>query len=281
MSAEALGPDDLVEVAVSYCPELSRTFRVSADGTLAMPLLREPLLVSGMTPVQVKQNLSAALVREHILNEPVVNVSVVEYRSRPVNIVGAVNHPISYQATGRTTLIEALAKAGGLSPTAGSIIIVTEQATPNQAASVRTVAVKDLLGGTVAAADLALRGGEEIRVPEASKIFVAGNVRRPGAYPMQSDAETTVMKAVALSSGLESYSGAVAYIYRKRLIGPDRDEVKIPLHKIMQRSAPDVVLMADDILYVPSAEGKKMTAKIFNQLAGFGQTAEAGLLVVR
>jgi polysaccharide export outer membrane protein len=280
-SAAGLGADDLLEVAVSYCPELSRNFRVSADGTLALPLLHQPLVVGGLTPSQAAQKLSAALLSEHILTEPVVNVSVIEYRSRPISIVGAVNHPINFQATDRTTLIEALAKAGGLSPTAGSEIIITSEPTADKGPVVRLVAVKDLLGGKSPLVNLALRGGEEIRVPEANKIFVAGNVRRPGAYPMQNDADTTVLKAIALSAGLDSYSSKVAYIYRRREVGPQRNEVRVDLRQIMTRRAPDVALVADDILYVPTAEGKRLTAKILSQLSGFGQTAEAGLLVLR
>ncbi len=280
-AAERVGADDLVEIAVAYCPELSRNFRVGFNGNLALPLLHQPLAVAGLTPLQIAHTLTAVLLKENILAEPIVNVSVVEYRSRPISIVGAVNHPINYQATGRTTLIEALAKAGGLSPTAGTSIIISERSQAGGAMQVHTVAVRDVINGTEPQASMALRGGEEIRVPEANKIFVAGNVRRPGAYPMQSDSDTTVMKAVALSSGLETYSSKTAYIYRKRGTGTERDEVAVPLRQIMTRHAPDVALLSDDILYIPTADGKKMTSKFLGQLAGFGQTAEAGLLVVR
>ena len=278
-STESMGAGDLVEIAVSYCPEMTRNFRVSTDGTLALPLLHQPLPVAGLTPSQVAQKLSAELVSEHLLAEPIVNVSVLEYRSRPVSIVGAVNHPINFQATDRTTLIEALAKAGGLSPTAGSNIIITTQNSTGNAPTIRSIAVKDVIGGSMAEANIVLSGGEEIRVPEATKIFVAGNVRRPGVYPMQSDEDTTVRKAVALSSGLDIYPGAVAYIYRKRAVGSERDKLPIALREIMTNKAPDVVLQADDILYVPTAEGKRMAAKVLGQLAGFGQTAEAALVL--
>ena len=280
-SMETLGPGDQVELAVSFCPELSKAFRVSENGTLDLPLLQEPLAVSGKTPTQVGRMLSAALVREHLLAEPVVTVSVLEYRSRPVSVVGAVNHPITFQATDRTTLIEALAMAGGLSPTAGSNLIITGSSSDGSRQTAHSVPVKDLMNGDVPAADLALHGGEEIRVLEANKIFIAGNVHKPGMYTMQSDADTTVLKAVALSSGLDSYSCKVAYIYRKRAVGSERDEVKVELQQIMKRRSPDVALLPDDILYVPTADGKKLTGKILGEIAGFGQTAEAGLLVAR
>jgi polysaccharide export outer membrane protein len=215
--------------------------------------------------------------------DPVVNISVVEYRSRMVSVVGAVNHPTTFQAIGRTTLIDALARAEGLSPTAGSSIVISSLQEDGQRewSGVMRINVADLLGGATPEANLRLHGGEEIRVAEARKIFVAGNVRHPGMYSMQSDSDTTVVKALALSSGLDSYSKNVAFIYRKKATGSQREEIRVPLKEILNHHSPDLALVADDILYVPTSDGKRLTGKILNQIAGFGQTAEAGLLLTR
>ncbi|HEY0758379.1 MAG TPA: polysaccharide biosynthesis/export family protein [Acidisarcina sp.] len=284
LPAESLGPDDLLEIMVSYCPELSRTFRVSSDGTLALPLLHQRLTVAGLTPSEVATALGGALEQEGVLADPTVNISVLEYRSRPVSVVGAVVHPLTFQATGHTTLLDALTKADGLSPNAGGNIIITSK-TPSSSGPaqnvVRIVAAKELIGGSDPKLNLQLNGGEEIRVPEAGKIFVAGNVRRPGMYPMQGDTDTTVVKAIALSEGLDSYSASTVFIYRRRSAGADRDELKVPLKLIMAHKAPDVALMADDILYVPTSDGKRITSRVLNQLAGFGQTAGTGMLIYK
>jgi polysaccharide biosynthesis/export protein len=284
LPAESLGADDLLEITVSYCPELSHNFRISSDGTLSLPMLHEKLKVAGLTPIQVSDELQRALVGEGILADPTVNISVVEYRSRPVNVVGAVNHPLTFQATGHTSLLDALANAGGLSPTAGNTVIVTVKSiSPVQGVqdSSREVSTKDLFSGADPQFNLVLHGGEEIRVPEASKIFVAGNVRRPGMYPMLSESQTTVVKAIALSEGLDSYSAPAAYIYRKRTSGEERDELKVSLSRIMTHKDPDVALKADDILYIPSSDGKRLAGKLLNELAGFGQTAGSGLLIYK
>ena len=52
-----------------------------------------------------------------------------------------------------------------------------------------------------------LHGGEEVLVPEALKIYVVGNVKKPGAYPVRSDEETTILQLLALSEGLTPYLG--------------------------------------------------------------------------
>ena len=108
--------------------------------------------------------------------------------------------------------------------------------------------------------NLPLHGGEEIRVPEASKIYVVGNVKKPGAFPVRDSADTSVLKVLALAEGLTPYSrrswptstAAIPTAARK-------DEIEIELEKIMKRKTPDVPLDADDILYIPDNTGRRAT----------------------
>ena len=90
---------------------------------------------------------------------------------------------------------------------------------------VQVIPVRNLTASADPGSNIELRGGEEIRVPEAAKIFVAGNVNRPGVYAMQGDADTTVVKALALSAGLAPYAAKNAYIYRLHAGGGGRDAV--------------------------------------------------------
>jgi polysaccharide export outer membrane protein len=248
---------------------------------MTLPLLRKPLQVSGETLSGVGAQIRAALLDQHILAEPVVSIALAESRSHPVSVVGAVVHPITFQATSRTTLIDALARAEGLSPTAGGVIIVTspEHTKTGDKTVEREIKVAELYAGNQPNLNITLTGGEEIRIPEAKKIFVAGDVRRPGMYPMQSDEATTVVKAIALSSGLDAYSSKVAYIYRESSPGAQRTEIAVPLKAIMKHHAPDVAMLPDDILYVPTNDGMRLAGRVLNQMAGFGQTAESGLLI--
>ncbi len=284
LPAQALGADDLVQIMVPYCPELSRSFRVSSDGTLALPLLKQRISVAGLQPAEVEKKIAAALVADQVLNEPVVNLSVLEYRSKPVSVVGAVNRPLTFQATGSTTLLDAIAQAGGLAANVGPAITVTHR---EQAAdgtmhiTVQSIPVKGLIETNDPQLNVKLVGDEEVRVPEAGRIFVAGNVKRPGSFPMQDNSDTTVRKALAMSEGLEAYSAKCAYIYRQAAPGAPRQEISVPLQQIMARKAPDVALQADDILYVPDNNGKRITAKVIADVVGFGSTAASGLLIYK
>ncbi len=284
LPSESLGPDDLLEITVPYCAELSRTFRVASDGTLTLPLLKHPIKASGLMPSQVAKEIEDALTEGQVMADPVVTVSAIEYRSRPVNVIGAVNHPLTFQATGQTTLLDAITKAGGFSPNVGGSVLVTTKRLNAQGQSeskVQEIPVKNLTASADPGYNIELQGGEEIRVPEAAKIFVAGNVNRPGAYTMQGDADTTIVKALALSSGLAPYAAKDAYIYRLHAGGSGRDELKIHLSQIMKRKSPDIALKADDILYIPDNNGKRMTNKVLNDIAGFGLSTATGMMIYR
>ncbi len=282
LPAQSIGPDDLISIQVSDCPELSRSFRVSSDGKLALPLLQNRIAAAGLMPVQLEDLLVKELTSSGILVSPVVSVSVSEYRSRPVSVVGAVHHPLTFQAMSDSTLIDAIAKAEGVNPDAGSFILVTRRNAAAKGAGgteVIRVPLRSLMDATDPALNLKLVGGEEIRVQEAGKVFVTGNVSKPGVYAMQDNADTTVLKALALSEGLKSFSSNTAYIYRRDATTNKRIEMPVELTQIMTRKSPDIELFPDDILYVPENKGRKMTMTALDRLAGFGSSTASGLLI--
>jgi len=284
LPAQKIGPDDLISIQVSDCPELSRYFRVSSDGKLTLPLLKNRIAAAGMMPAELEEQLGKELESAGILVSPVVSVSVSEYRSRPVSVVGAVHHPLTFQAMSDSTLIDALAKAEGVNADAGSFILVTRRiasANGPPTTEVSRVPLRSLMDATDPTLNLKLTGGEEIRVQEAGKVFVTGNVTRPGVYAMQDNADTTVLKALALSEGLKSFSTNLAYIYRRDPATNKRTEMQVELTRIMERKSPDIELFPDDILYIPENKGRKLTATVLERLSGFGSSTASGLLIYK
>ena len=272
LPSQQLGVDDLVAVSVYDAPELTRTVRVEADGTIHLPLLENGVKASGLYPRELESAIAAELTSEQILVDPVVKATVAEYHSRPVAVMGAVKLPVTFEAVGRVTLLDALAKAGGLNDLAGSEILVT------RGDQVDRVAVKRLLNEADPAVNFVLHGGEEIRVPEAGKIFVAGNVHKPGAFLVRDGTENSVLKLLALAEGLAPFHAKMAYIYRSAAAGP-RQEIPVELDKILNRKADDVPLEVNDLLYVPDNKGKRLTAETIDKLAGFGSSTASGLIV--
>ena len=279
LSFEPIGPGDLLNIYVANSAENSRSLRVSLDGTISLPMLKDPILVAGLLSTEVEKIIVAALTANKILVEPIVSVSVVEYRSKPVTVVGAVHTPATIQAIGGLHLLDAIAKAGGLTPEAGSQIVVSRPATNGNSEFVQQIPVLALMSRSDPSLNLLLTGGEEIRVPVLAKFYVVGNVKAPGSYSITEGEHTTVLKALALSQGTLSFTQSEAYIYRTNPAANHRQEIAVPLRQIMRRHAADFQLEADDILYVPDNPGKRLTATVIERMAGFGSTVGGGVLV--
>jgi polysaccharide export outer membrane protein len=282
LPAQKIHPNDLVGVSVYGEPDLTRTVRVGADGTIRLPMLKEKIKADGLMPEQLEQAIVDALKTQEILVDPFVTVTVAEYHSLPISVAGAVKTPITFQPIEKTTtLLEAITRAGGLSPEAGSEILVT---TPSPAGDapplVHRIQVKSLIDAADPAANLALVGGEEIRVPERGKIYVVGNVKTPGAFAVQDPSGTSmsILKALALAQGLTPYATNEAYIYRLEGGTTSKNEIPVDLKKIMDRKAPDVPLMANDVLYIPDNHHRRATMDTVKVVAGLGGAAVAALI---
>lgn len=123
-----IGNGDLLSISVFDVPELSRDVRVSQSGTIGIPLVRTRLHVAGLTETQAQQMIADVLQSNGLVSHPEVAVSVKEHKSRPITVVGAVAHPMVYEADRPVTLLEVLAEAGGVANDAGDTIIVTRRA---------------------------------------------------------------------------------------------------------------------------------------------------------
>jgi len=255
---------------------------VAADGTLLLPLLANRIDVAGKYPPEIETLISQALINDQILVRPVVLVAVAEYRSVPVSVLGAVKHPMTFQAVGNVTLLDALAKAEGLTPDAGPEILVSKSEPGEHGKSsevVQRIAIKKLIDDADPAVNIRLQGGEEIRVPIAGRVYVVGNVKKSGAFPIADGNDTSVLKIIALSEGLMPYSSKEAYIYRREGGKDGRNEIPIPLDRILQRKSPDVQLQANDILYIPDNKGRRLTAQTLERIAAFGTSTASGVLI--
>ena len=283
LPVQKIGPDDLLGLTVYDSTELTRNIRVSQDGSMRLPLLRQRIQVAGLWPAEVETAIAEALKKEQVMVNPVVTVSVAEYRSRPIKVVGAVKHPITFQAFGELTLLDAISRAEGLSDDAGPEILVSKVqprvVDGKPATLVQRVSVKALIDAADPELNLKLEGGEEIRIPDAGKIYVVGNVRKPGAFTIKDSTETSIMRLLALSEGLLPYSGKQAFIYRKEASG-GKNEIPIDLELIIQRKSPDVTLVANDVLYIPDRSGRRSLMNVLEKALPMGAAVTSALIWV-
>ncbi len=281
LTPRPIGAGDLLSISVYGAPELSRSARVNGEGLIRLPMLKNPIAARGATPAELEQRVEAALGEAKILVDPSVVITIAEYATRPIRVAGAVRHPLTFETTGPVTLLEALTRAEGLSPDAGGEILVTRAAPesgPARGPLTQRIAVKDLIDTAEPEANVVLEGGEEVRVPEAGRVFVVGNVKKPGAFPVGDGAGASVLKALALAEGLAPYSAKEAYIYRPT--DGAKQEIAVSLRKILERKAPDVPLKAGDIFYIPDNHSGRVTASVIEKAVAFAAGTASGALIL-
>jgi polysaccharide export outer membrane protein len=124
-----IGPHDLLKIEVFQVEELSSQERVNEQGEIAMPLIGN-VKVGGLTP-QEAERLIADRLRQNYLQDPQVNIFVVEYASQKVTVTGHVKKPGVFPLAGQTTLMQAIAMAGGLDEVAKKeeIVVFRRQTT--------------------------------------------------------------------------------------------------------------------------------------------------------
>ncbi len=294
LPAQKVGPNDLIGVSVYDAAEFSRTIRIGADGMIRFPMMKQTIRAAGKLPAEIEAAIAQALKDEELIIDPFVTVTVAEYHSRPISVAGAVRRPLTFQAAGGVTLLDAIARAEGLSSDAGSEILLSRPQRSGESRNetvradseplpgfIQRIAVRGLIDRADPELNVELTGGEEIRVPEVGKVFVVGNVRKPGSFRLADDSETTVLKVLALSEGLLPYAAKMAFIYRREGGDGAKNEIPIELKRIMDRKSPDVPLAANDVLYIPDNTGKRAAFTVLERVLLFGTTAGATAVAIR
>jgi polysaccharide biosynthesis/export protein len=282
-----IGAEDLLEISVYGASDLDRTVRVSADGWISLPLAGD-VRAEGLTARELTGQLED-LLRKKYMTHPQVNVFVREMQSHPVSVLGAVQKPGVYQIRGAKSLIEILSMAQGLTDDAGDTVIVMHRrgitdttsgalpdlpttsrgsagalvSTANRAASSAEdseglqINLKDLLMSGNSRYNVMVYPGDVVKVPPAGVVYVVGQVRKPGGFLLRTNQNLSVLQALALAEGTTSTSaGKSARIIRTVEQSGKREEIPINLNRILSGKAPDPVLQAKDILFVPNSAGK-------------------------
>jgi len=120
-----IGPEDVLDIAVWNTAEITRTVPVRPDGKISLPLVND-VQAAGLTPMQLRQTLMTALAP--YMPSPTVSVIVREIHSFKVTVIGEVKTPGRYELKSRSTVLDLLAMAGGLSQYAarGRIVVLRQ-----------------------------------------------------------------------------------------------------------------------------------------------------------
>jgi polysaccharide export outer membrane protein len=287
-SGYILGPGDQIAVRVVNFEEINdKPIAIDLSGCIHLPMVGQ-IPVSGLTVEQVGSEIARRL--EVYVKQPDVSVSVTEFRSQPVSVIGAVKTPGVQQVQGQKTLLEMLSLAGGLdNTTAGSTLKITRRlewgsiplpgATndPTNQFSVAQVSVKSLLEAKNPEENILVKPYDVISVPRGETVYVIGEVVKPGGFLLNDSEQVTVLQALSMASGADKMAQPQHARILRRIPGASsRTEIAVDLNKILNGKSPDVPMQAEDILFVPNSIPKRAAIRALEAAVQLG-----GLAVLR
>ena len=157
-----IGPEDELNISVWKQPDISRSVPVRPDGKISLPLVGE-LQASGLTASQL-QDVIIQKLKAYISN-PEVNVIVQDVKSRTFNVVGKVAKPGSYDLGKPTSVLDAIALAGGLQDFAKASKIYILRRMPDGSQRMLPFNYKHVIKGDRSAQNFQLRAGDTVVVP--------------------------------------------------------------------------------------------------------------------
>ncbi len=248
-----IGPKDLLEISVLGVPEINKlVVRVSEQSRITLPLLGE-VEVGDLTKFEVEKKL-AALAGEKVVVNPQVTVHIVEYMSRRVSVIGAVEKPGPFELVGRQTVLAALSQAGGLTRDSGEEIIVIRQLPGGESTSIR-ISIDGLFVQGDPKLNIPLEPGDVINVPvdKLVPIYVFGQVRNPGALQVKRSSLPTLTQAIAQAGGFTDRANRKKVQIRRKDAAGKELEITVNVRNILRGKMKDIPLQVNDTVYVPES----------------------------
>lgn len=243
-----IGPRDLLQVKVFEAEQLNGSYRVSEDGDIALPLVGK-VPISGLTESEAAQRVKGVL-EEKSLQRASVSVQVLEYRSNPISVIGAVQQPGNLSFAGRWTLLEALTAAGGLSNEHGAFIHVLRRS-ENGLSDQVSIRADDLLLRADPRVNVPIYPGDLINVPGEVDVmvFCLGEVERPGPVSFKSSQRISLLTAIAQAGGMTDRASRKIAVKRTDVSGKTM-EIAVDYKQILSGKASDLELQAGDVIIV-------------------------------
>jgi polysaccharide export outer membrane protein len=249
-----IGPGDVLHVQIADTPELDQHARVTDAGEVPIQGAGN-VKIAGTTPAAAANIIRDRLIAAHYMNHPQVMVSVEQFATQTVSVLGEVKAAGAYQITTPRPILDILALAGGVTPIADRHILVERHSDP--AHLVEYYYSND--AHQAMADQVTVNPGDTVMVAKAGIVYVLGDVNHPGGFAMtNNESRLTVLQAVASAGGISK----TAKLGRARLIRHEKDNTysdrQLSLSDLQQGKVNDIAMEPGDVLYVPFSYGKNL-----------------------
>ena len=247
-----LGAGDVLTIRALHAAEFGdRNIKIDENGSIHLAMIGRVQAI-GKTTRELAQEIEHRL--SDIIVEPQVSVEVAEVKSRPISVAGSVRKPGIYQLDEPKRILDILPLAGGLETDAGSKMVVT-----HADGTTETFRISDVMGGS-AAGKTYLQAHDTVNVPRAQIVYVLGDVRRPGGFPLRDEERLTALQALALAEGpMPTAATKSARVIRR---ANTEEESGVDLRAILAGKSADFPLEPNDILFVPASATKRTSIKV-------------------
>lgn len=276
-----LGPTDQISIWALEAEDIGqKPYRVDDQGFISVPMAGK-VHVAGLTTSQTEQKLRELL--KQYVKDPQVTVSIQEFRSQPISIVGAFIEAGVQNLQGRKTLLEVVSSAKGLRDDAGPTVKVTRRmeygSIPLPGAvtdargetSTAEIQVKELLSGAHPELNLAMRPFDIVSASRGETVYVLGEVQKAGGFVLGGRQAVTVLQALSMAGGLTRMAAPKnARVLRVVAGSAERKETPVDLREILAGKTADQPMGPDDILFVPNNVSRNVSMRTFEALINIG-----------
>lgn len=261
-----IGPGDVLSLRIFAGGEEQHAAQltVSSQGTINVPFIGS-VKADGLNVSELEKSITDPLAADYLV-DPEVTVAVNEYHSLQYYISGAVGAPGLYEMKSQPSLLELIAKAGGLTPNRGNVAYILRPSDKTAAAKSKggdaeaaqppqKIDLKKLLDQGDMSQNIILKSGDVVYVPLStslnlaeSKIYVEGEVDSPGAYDYQEG--MTALSACIMAGGFTKFAAP----NRARIIRQNGDEqkvIKIDLEDVKIGKIQDIQILPGDRIHIP------------------------------
>jgi polysaccharide export outer membrane protein len=162
ISNTTVGVGDVFELRIVHEDNLPTMFTVAPDGTVDLPYIRR-VKVAGLEPQKIAEVVRDELIARDILTDPIVSVSIKDYNSKRVEVLGEVQRSGSYKFEPNMTMLRAISVAGGFNQIANREKVMLRRHANGKTRAV-VINVQDIMDNMIS--DIPLQAGDSINVPQ-------------------------------------------------------------------------------------------------------------------
>lgn len=259
-SSVGLAPGDTIEAHFIDFPEASDLrLTVSPQGNLFVPYVG-PVKVAGMMPDEAQGAIVEALKKKDVVAEPQVALTVLTARNLSAVVVGEVTQPHPVPLFSPLPLSAVLSQVGGFTQMANYHILISH----SDGRPVTEVELDNSFRD-VSGKDTDVVPGDVVDVLRANTFYALGELQKPGMFPMIGTLHLSLLQAIATAGGVTNTAQLSGLRVFRRQKDGSRLELTVDFGKLSKGQAPDMLVQADDIIYVPRSGSRVLYNNVLSQ----------------